>query len=350
MPAITSGRVLVTGANGYVAAWVLKYLLDRSFSVRGTVRSESKATYLRDYFKAYKNTLELVVIADITKPAAFDAATEGVDAILHVASPVDLRADDPDEVIVPAIKGTESILQSALKHRATVKRVIITSSCASVLTPPQPGSAPRVFQETDWNDWSLAHVREVGRAASGMDKYRASKVLAERAAWDFFERENKALGPEGLGWDLVTLCPPFVFGPVIHEAPSLEQFSGTARDWFNHVVKGDLSGDALTKNGYEYVDVRDFAHAELLALITPIAGGERFIIRGGSFIWQEFINVARRYSDKIPEGNPSYNPSLAEYPVKYNAEKGIRILGIQYRTLEETTKDSIEDFKARGWL
>ncbi len=67
MPAITSGRVLVTGANGYVAVWVLKYLLERSFTVRGTVRSESKAAYLRDYFKAHGDKLELFVVDDITK-------------------------------------------------------------------------------------------------------------------------------------------------------------------------------------------------------------------------------------------------------------------------------------------
>lgn len=67
MPAITSGRVLVTGANGYVAVWVLKYLLERSFTVRGTIRSESKGAYLRELFKAHGDKLEVVVVPDITK-------------------------------------------------------------------------------------------------------------------------------------------------------------------------------------------------------------------------------------------------------------------------------------------
>ncbi|KAI0349758.1 NAD-P-binding protein [Trametes cingulata] len=349
MPSITSGLVLVTGANGYVATWVLKYLLERSFSVRGTIRSESKAAHLREYFKSYRERLELVVIEDITKEGAFDAAVNGVDAIMHVASPVNLRAEDPDELIIPAVQGTLNLLQSALKYRSTVKRVIITSSCAAVMTPPQAGVAPRVYDENDWNEWSVQHVREKGRDAIPLDKYRASKVLAERAAWEFYEREKSKLGGE-LGWDLVVLAPPYVFGPVIHEAPSLDRFSGTARDWFDHVVKGDLSGDALVKNGYEYVDVRDFAHAELLALITPKAGDERFIIRGGSFVWQDFVNAARRYSKKIPPGEPSYDRSKAVFPAIYNTEKSRRILGIEYRSLEETTRDSVEDFKAKGWL
>ena len=67
MPAITSGKVLVTGANGYIAVWIVKSLLDAGFFVRGTVRSESKAGYLREHFKSFGGKLEIVVVEDITK-------------------------------------------------------------------------------------------------------------------------------------------------------------------------------------------------------------------------------------------------------------------------------------------
>ena len=67
MPAITSGKVLVTGASGYIAVWVVKVLLDRGFSVRGTVRSESKGQVLKEVFKTYGETLEYVVVDDIAK-------------------------------------------------------------------------------------------------------------------------------------------------------------------------------------------------------------------------------------------------------------------------------------------
>ena len=67
MSPITSGKVLVTGANGFVAAWVVKDLLDHGFSVRGTVRSESKAPYLREFFKGYGDKFEIVIVEDITK-------------------------------------------------------------------------------------------------------------------------------------------------------------------------------------------------------------------------------------------------------------------------------------------
>ena len=67
MPAITSGKILVTGANGYIAVWVVKKLLEKGFAVRGTVRSESKAPYLRELFKEYGDKFEVVIVEDITK-------------------------------------------------------------------------------------------------------------------------------------------------------------------------------------------------------------------------------------------------------------------------------------------
>lgn len=67
MPTVDSGKVLVTGVNGYLAIWVVKSLLEAGYSVRGTVRSASKAKYIQDYFSSYGDKLEVVVVADITK-------------------------------------------------------------------------------------------------------------------------------------------------------------------------------------------------------------------------------------------------------------------------------------------
>lgn len=72
MPAITPGsKILVTGANGYVAVWVVKTLLERGFSVRATVRSESKAGHLNSLFSSYGDKYETVVVEDITKVCLF---------------------------------------------------------------------------------------------------------------------------------------------------------------------------------------------------------------------------------------------------------------------------------------
>lgn len=68
MPAITPGsKVLVTGANGYVAVWVVKTLLERGFSVRSAVRSEGKAGHLRKLFSSYGDKHEVFIVEDIAK-------------------------------------------------------------------------------------------------------------------------------------------------------------------------------------------------------------------------------------------------------------------------------------------
>ena len=71
MPAITKGKVLVTGANGYIALWVVRSLLEAGFFVRGTVRSESKIAHLKETFKSFGDKLEVVVVPDITKVGYF---------------------------------------------------------------------------------------------------------------------------------------------------------------------------------------------------------------------------------------------------------------------------------------
>lgn len=98
MPAITApAKVLVSGANGFIAVWVVRTLLEHGYSVRGTVRSESKGTHLLNLFKdeVLNGKFELVIVPDITAYGAFDDAVKGVDAIEHTASPFHFKADDP---------------------------------------------------------------------------------------------------------------------------------------------------------------------------------------------------------------------------------------------------------------
>ncbi|KAF8987068.1 hypothetical protein BDQ17DRAFT_1375438 [Cyathus striatus] len=67
MPTVKPGvKVLVTGANGYLAMWIVRTLLERGYSVRGTVRSASKGTYLTEYFKGYGDRFEIYIVPDIT--------------------------------------------------------------------------------------------------------------------------------------------------------------------------------------------------------------------------------------------------------------------------------------------
>jgi nucleoside-diphosphate-sugar epimerase len=218
-------KVLVTGANGYLAVWVVKKYLEAGYTVRGTVRSLSKSAFLTDKFSDYGDRFELVVVDDITKGGAFDEAVKGVDVIAHTASPFHYKATNPDgvlplfffselwtfllnkpysDLIIPAVKGTMSILNSALKYGDTVKRFVLTSSCVAIL---ESSTVPRFFTESDWNNAAVEAVKTQGSAAGPYTLYMASKTLAEKAAWEFVAEHKSEIS-----WDLVSMNPAYIFG------------------------------------------------------------------------------------------------------------------------------------------
>ncbi|TBU28135.1 NAD(P)-binding protein [Dichomitus squalens] len=340
MPAISTGNVLMTGTNGFVGSWALKVFLESGFTVRAPVRSKGKASYLKKVFGAYGDKLEFVIIPDITKEGAFDAATVGVDAVVHIASPVGLDADHPDEQIIPAVNGTLGVLRSAAKVHS-VQRVVYMSSCAAVLDPTATG--PRVYDENDWNEHDVDTCQREGRAAPQHAKYCASKTLAERSAWKFW-KENKEKG--AIGWDLVSLCPPWVFGPVIHEhAGGPDGLNPSNKALYEAVVKGQYSSV-----DHACIDVRDLAQAILLAVTKPPAGGERFIVAAAPFRWEDLIITAHKVSGgKTYPPVGSYN-SNAPYMARKNVAKAKELLGMEYRTQEETVKDLLKEYEERGWL
>ena len=108
------------------------------------------------------------------------------------------------DLIIPAVRGTTSILNSALKHGSNVKRVVLTSSVVAVF---ELTSLPRVFNETNWTDASVEAVKTKGSAVDPYTIYQASKTLAEKAAWEFVASHKSEIS-----WDLVAINPPWIFG------------------------------------------------------------------------------------------------------------------------------------------
>lgn len=88
-------------------------------------------------------------------------------------------------------------------------------------------------------------------------------------------------------FDLVTICPPYVLGPIIHEASSPEtlntcespprqrELTAAVANWYAY-LKGEKSAeDAIAPAGI-LCDVRDVARAHVTALGLPEAAGKRF--------------------------------------------------------------------------
>ncbi|THU93784.1 NAD(P)-binding protein [Dendrothele bispora CBS 962.96] len=358
MPTVPPGsKILVTGANGFVAVWLVRTLLERGYIVRGTVRSEDKVKFLKDLFRDYGAKFDLVIVGDMIADGAFDEAVKGVDAIEHVASPVHFSADDPQEIIEPAVKGTTEILKSVIKYGQDVKRVVITSSVAAII---RPVSSPIVLSERDWNEPAVKEVEEQGCSASAVIKYRASKVLAEKAAWNFYNQHSKS----GISWDLVVINPPYVFGPIIHDVPNPSALGVSVGQWYETVVTGSQDPETTlggSKGGIGWVDVRDLAEAHVRALQREEAAGERMIVSAGSFRYQlEWHDLVNSFDPSpipshpnLPKGNPG--SSDKNYLYWCDSSKASRILGmlmgerIRYRSMEECARDTLADFEARKW-
>lgn len=247
MPSISTGTVLVTGGNGFIAAHCVCQLLTAGFKVVGTVRSEAKAAaVLKSH--SYNPNLLLKIVPDVTAPGCFDTAIQGCDAVLHLAAPFGYVYEDfESELLIPSINGTLRICEAAQKEEG-VERVVLTSSFASVYDASKGLDPEKTYTEADWcpltyEDGKNAPVTPVA--------YRASKVLAEKTAWDFINKNE-------VKWDLVTLCPGMVFGALvlgtISSLKELNTSNGIVWSLFDAKAIPDTKAPGKDLNPYDFLE------------------------------------------------------------------------------------------------
>jgi nucleoside-diphosphate-sugar epimerase len=252
------GTVLVTGGSGYIGGWCIVALLERGYRVKTTIRNLAREAEVRAWLaKAVEPGDRLsFYAADLMSDAGWDAAAEGCDYVLHVASPIAVaEPKDPDELIVPAREGAKRAVNAAIK--AGVKRVVLTSSVAATSQLEESGDS--VSDETRWTDVTDPKLNAYGK----------SKTLAERAAWDLVAEKGGAM-------TLATVNPALVIGPVLGK-----DFSGSIQ-LVERLVAGRLPG--LPRLGWNVVDVRDVADLHIRAMLDPAAAGERFVA-AGAWVW-----------------------------------------------------------------
>lgn len=60
--------------------------------------------------------------------------------------------------------------------------------------------------------------------------------------------------------------------------------------------------------------------------------------------------AAHKIDPSLPTGNTAYDPKTTVYHTCFDSSKSKRVLGLEYRTIEETTRDSLAQFKQKGWM
>lgn len=344
---IITKPILVTGATGYIASWVIQNLLEQGHTVHATVRDLNKTAsfdHLEKIAADLSANLKLFK-ANLLDEGSFDEAMQGCEIVIHMASPflVTNFKDPIAELVDPAVKGTVNVLNS-VNRTDTVQRVVVTSSIAATYGDAIDilNTEHNAFDESHWNTTSSAEHQP----------YYYSKVAAERKAWQMQKAQSR--------WDLVCVNPALVIGPSL--TPMTKSGSVEVLQQF---------GSGVTRFGVPklwsaLVDVRDVAEAHLKAAFKPEAQG-RYIISAKSLSLLEIGHIlTQHFGSKYPfprMETPKFlvkavGPFLGHsrkyvelnvgYPIYFNAQKSINELGLEYREVENSLVEHFQQLLDDG--
>ncbi|HZU98629.1 MAG TPA: SDR family NAD(P)-dependent oxidoreductase [Planctomycetota bacterium] len=322
-------KVLVTGATGFVGSEIARQLVREGHEVRVLVRKTSKLDGLKGLdFERFEG--------DITDRGSVERALQGVDALIHTAANVSARRRDKDKIYKANVEGTRTVLEAA--HARGGLRVVYTSSVAAI------GATPKPVAQTESSPW---------KAGDGYHYIDAK-----------WQAEQIALGLAARGLDIVILNPGFVLGPG-------DVYLGSTR-LVLEFLKGRLGW--ITDGGITFCDVRDVAKAHVAAL-TKGKAGERYIVASMNHTLHEALATVGRVSGMKPARRAPYpfvwlaallseaaslvkehsleeiNRPVVRYGRLFNytdSTKARRELGYEVRPFEESIRDTVKDFLARG--
>lgn len=338
-----SKPVLVTGANGYVASWLVNRLLENGITVHAAVRDPENKNKIGHLIEAASKTKGQIKFfkTDLLTPNSYKSAMEDCELVYHTASPFTTDIKDPQkELVDPAVKGTANVLNSA-KEVASVKRVVVTSSCAAIYTDAiETVNAPGgELTEEIWNTTSSLKYQP----------YYYSKTMAEKKAWEIAKTQSS--------WHLVTINPSLVLGPPFN--------AGNVTSESMNIMKTLGGGDmkmGAPKIGVGIIDVRDLAEAHYQAGFTEAAQGRYIASAHNSDFLEMGMTLIPKYGDKYPLPTralpkwllmlvgPFVDKLLTRKFVKNNVNvawkannsKIKKDLGMEFRPLKETMEDTFQ--------
>ncbi|KAH7543523.1 hypothetical protein FEM48_Zijuj02G0193000 [Ziziphus jujuba var. spinosa] len=312
-----AGKVVcVTGASGYIASWLVKFLLQRGYTVRASVRnpSDPKKTNHLTSLDGANQRLQLFK-ADLLEEGSFDSALEGCEGVFHTASPFYHDVKDPEaELLNPAVKGTLNVLNACAKFKS-IKRVVLTSSIAAVAYSRKPRTPDVVVDETWFSD---------------PDFLKESKTLAEDAAWKFAKEK---------GIDMVTINPAMVIGPLLQ--PTLNTSAAAVLNLIN-------GAQTFTNATFGWVNVKDVANSHIQAFEIPSASGRYCLVETVAHYSEIVRNLRELYPAlQLPEKSSDDKPYVPTYQV---SKVKAKTLGIEFVPLKDSLKETVESLKEKNFV
>ena len=341
--------ILVTGATGYIASWIIKLLVDDGYTVHGTVRSlanKDKYAHLSEIDKSGDGNLKLFK-ADLLDEGSFKEAMLDCELVIHTASPFFIQGikNAKEQLIQPALDGTRNVLDS-VNETASVKRVVLTSSVVAIygdaIDVRSTGSG--VFNEKIWNTTST----------ESHQPYSFSKTLAEKVAWKMAGEQER--------WDLLVINPGFVMGPSMSK-----RVDSTSIDFMRSIVNGKFA-TGLPDFYFSIVDVRDVAKAHINAGLLEKASGRHILVAEA----KRAIEMAEILKDKFHKKYKLPNGMLPNFmlylvgpfmgfswkylkrnlgiPFEFDNTYSKTDLGIEYRPVSQTFIEHVEQLDRDGLI
>ncbi|WP_289084296.1 NAD-dependent epimerase/dehydratase family protein [uncultured Sulfitobacter sp.] len=321
-----STPVLVTGATGYVAGWLIKQLLEAGVPVHAAVRDPDNIEKRAHLDKMAEETTGTITYfkADLLEEDSFDTAMQGVGIVFHTASPFIVKYDDPQRDLVdPAVKGTQNVLNAATRAKS-VKRVVLTSSCAAIFSDINdvlnaPGG---ILTEEVWNETSTLED----------NPYSLSKTLAEKAAWKIAEGQSQ--------WDLIVINPALVVGPGTAARQTSASF-----DYVRMLADGTFKAGA-PEFQIGMVDVRDVADAHVRGGYMANASGRHITFAKALTLFDLADSIRAELPDLALPASKSYDGP--EW--KADNTRSIKDLGVSYRDPRDGVAEMVRQLIADGQI
>ncbi|KAL4959059.1 putative 3-beta hydroxysteroid dehydrogenase/isomerase [Aspergillus stella-maris] len=317
--------IFITGATGFIGSATAIEALKSGYRLRIGVRKKSEK--LEALLSDYQKQVEFVVIPDLTDETAFRGKLNGVDYVLHLASPL-ANGTDKEDFFPPAVKGTLSVLKEAT-NVPSIRKVVVTSSIASLVPLLGIPTGGIIKEDSDWDltvDSNANFTDPDNPAATPMTLYRASKLLANNATWEFWKTETPH-------YSLVTLHPSFVFGhnPVQASAEEIQRGS-------NGILWGSVMG-GMPLGGITGVHIQDVAEAHIKALAPEIKNGSKYLLSAPQTTWKDVARIAHNLY-------PGVGVKITEHAegasMPTDTTKAEIELGMQWRSWEEIVRNVMD--------